>query len=89
MKKLTVLLMIILLVFSSDLYSAEGKKQKRNNDSACKIISSSDAISRAMRKNSGKVVSVKLKRAGARSVYRVRMLVGKNRIKNITVNACR
>ena len=55
----------------------------------CKLISSSEAIKKAQRKSGGKVVAVKLKRAGKRSVYRVRVLVDKKRIKNINVKACK
>ena len=63
------------------------RKESKVND--CKLISSSEAIKRAQRKAGGKVVGVKLKRAGKRSVYRVRVLVDKKRIKNINIKACK
>lgn len=55
----------------------------------CNLISSSEAIKKAQRKAKGKVVGVKLKRAGKSSVYRVRVLVDKKRIKNINIKACK
>lgn len=64
-------------------------KEKNRRAASCQLISSSQAISLAQARMSGKVLSVKLSRATGQPVYRVRMLVGKKRIKNISIKACR
>ena len=86
------LILFCCLLFSAgtmNLYAAERNKSSGNKSDACKLISSNEAISRAKSKTGGKVVSVKLNRKGAKSTYRVRVLVGEKRIKNITIKACR
>ena len=55
----------------------------------CKLISRADAISQARRRINGKVVGVQLSDRGNRSVYRVRMLVDKKRVKTLSIRACR
>jgi len=86
MKNLCFLLLSIVLFLSSGIDAAERGKSSKDD---CKLISSSDAIKKAKRQADGKVVSVKLKRAGAKSVYRVRVLTDGKKMKNITVKACR
>ncbi|MCW8877608.1 MAG: PepSY domain-containing protein [Kangiellaceae bacterium] len=61
---------------------AETKKQ-------CRMISRQQAVKKAQKQTGGKVVSVKLKNDGKDSVYRVRVLVGDKRIKNISIKACK
>ncbi|TQV75227.1 hypothetical protein FLL45_09840 [Aliikangiella marina] len=69
---------------AADRNSARDKKKE-----SCQLISSSEAAGRAQARTGGKVVNVRLQRAGKRSVYKVRVLVGKKRIKNVTIKACR
>ncbi|MBV1910103.1 MAG: hypothetical protein KUG78_12435 [Kangiellaceae bacterium] len=54
----------------------------------CKMISRGEAINRAKRKVKGKIVGVQLSEKGSRSVYKVRMLVEKKRVKTVSINAC-
>ena len=61
---------------------AEAKKE-------CRMISRQQAVKKAQKQTGGKVVSVKLKNDGHDSVYRVRVLVGDKRIKNISIKACK
>lgn len=55
----------------------------------CQLIPKAEVIKRAMNRTGGKVVGIKLQKMGQDSVYRVRVLVGENRIKNLTIKACR
>ena len=57
--------------------------------SSCRLISRSDAIQQATSRSGGKVVSVKLNRNGRKSVYRIRVLVGDKRVRNLSIKACR
>ncbi|MET1254134.1 PepSY domain-containing protein [Aliikangiella maris] len=88
MKSFCATLIICLLSIGLSLpVSSESAKKGR---SPCKLISSSEAISRAKQQSGGgKVVSVKLNANGAESVYRIRILVGEKRIKNLTIKACK
>ncbi len=80
-------LCITILPFAPSVFSAE-RKQQTVKEQGCQLIPSNVAIKRALNKTGGKVVSVKLKRNGAQSVYRVRVLVDDKRIKNISIKAC-
>jgi len=64
-------------------------EQYREKKYQCKLISRSDAINSAKRQLSGKVVGVQLDNSGKRSVYRVRILTAKKRVKTISIQACR
>jgi len=69
---------------------AKGNKQNASAEKyECQLISRSDAIRQAKNRADGKVVGVQLSEKGERSVYRVRILVGKKRIKTISIPACR
>lgn len=64
------------------------RSQSQDGKASCQLISSRDAVAKARQQVNGKVVSVKLSN-GRKPVYRVRILVDKKRIKNLTINACR
>ncbi|WP_444997688.1 PepSY domain-containing protein [Aliikangiella sp. IMCC44359] len=88
MKKLYLSIITCLLVTGS-LNLVSAASPKKAND-ACQLITSNEAINRAKKQSGGgKVVSVKLKRNGKHSVYRVRVLVAEKRIKNLSIKACR
>jgi len=83
---------VICIVFSVLLLSpvsVEAKGTTKATKNNCWLISSGEAGKKASEKTGGKVVSIKLTGKGKKSKYRVRLLVGENRIKNITVNACK
>lgn len=87
-----VFLVTILYFLPLKVFAEEAKARTKTKVSAkyeCKLISRAEAINQARRKVDGKVVGVQLSERGNRSVYRVRMLVDKNRVKNISINACR
>jgi len=91
------LIAIILVVFilpGSVLAKNESKEKLKNTSKQtkqyqCKLISRADAIRQAKKQLDGKVVGVQLSEKGARSVYRVRMLVGDKRVKTLSIRACR
>lgn len=83
---LALFLLAIALPFSTQ---AREIRQSKSNPADCQLISSREAMNRAQSKAGGKVVSVKLDRKGKKSIYRVRVLVGDKRIKNLTIKACR
>ena len=58
------------------------------NKYQCKVISKNQAIINAKRRMKGKIVAVNLVKKGSRSVYKVRMLINKKRVKTITIPAC-
>ena len=91
MKNLFVLFISFLLVIGSGnlALAAERDNDRDAQKDNCNLISSNDAINQAKAQTGGKVVSVKLSRNGAKSVYKVRVLVDEKRIKNITIKACR
>jgi uncharacterized membrane protein YkoI len=91
MKNLLVLFISFLLVIGSGnlALAAERDNDRDAKKDNCNLISSNDAINQANAQTGGKVVSVKLSRNGAKSVYKVRVLVDEKRIKNITIKACR
>ncbi|WP_196137256.1 PepSY domain-containing protein [Aliikangiella sp. G2MR2-5] len=74
--------------FANKVAFAEVTKDK-NAEQNCQLLTTQEAIKKANRKVEGKIVSIKLEKKGADSVYRVRVLVGNKRIKNLTVKACR
>ncbi len=90
MKRLPFFISVLLLavIFSSNVISMGGKKGNKQQYQ-CKLISRGDAISRAKGKLPGKVVGVQLSDRGDRSVYRVRILTSKKRVKTISIQACR
>ncbi len=59
------------------------------NLEGCQLISSAEVINQASAETGGTVVSIQLQDAGPDSVYRVRVLVGENRIRNLVIRACR
>jgi len=66
------------------------KDDKGHKDDSCRLIGSQQAAEQATRKTGGgKVVSIKLEKSGASSVYRVRVLVDEKRVKNISIKACK
>ena len=79
---------LCLLIAPVPVFSKEAPKTKTSK-SQCQLISSKTAITRAQKKTGGKVVSIKLDKKTKKPVYRVRLLVGEKRIKNITVKACK
>ena len=87
--------MLVLLLFVFGMFSAaaaqseKGNKSKQPQKYECKLISRTAAINQAKRKVDGKVVGVQFSDRGSRSVYRVRMLVDKKRVKTLSINACR
>ncbi len=78
----------LLLYFFVNASFAERHRPFKDNKS-CQYITKGEAINRAKQRNDSKVVGVQLIKRGNASVYRVRLLVGKKRIKSITINACR
>jgi len=84
-----------MFILPNSAFAKGEPKQKLGNDSKptkqyqCKLISRADAIRQAKKQLDGKVVGVQLSENGARSVYRVRMLVGDKRVKTISIRACR
>jgi len=87
------LIAVILVVFilpSAALAKNETKENpKQTKQYQCKLISRADAIRQAKKQLDGKVVGVQLSEKGARSTYRVRMLVGDKRVKTLSIRACR
>jgi uncharacterized membrane protein YkoI len=95
MKKLVLSPLLVLLFIVCGMFSAaaaqsdKDKKSKQPQKYECKLISRNAAINQAKRKVEGKVVGVQFSDRGSRSVYRVRMLVDKKRVKTLSINACR
>jgi len=86
-----ILLWLTISLFSGVANAAEAKAKKRPlpDKTQCDLISSREAMNLAQAKANGKIVSVKLVSKGSHSIYRVRMLVGEKRIKNLTIKACK
>jgi uncharacterized membrane protein YkoI len=84
-----ILAVIICLLFASFSVSSNEKVKATPSIKECQLISSKTAMTRAQKKTGGKVVSVKLDKKGKDYVYRVRLLVGEKRIKNISIKACK
>jgi len=85
---------ILISLFLLSLIPSSGAVSKNiskdpGKQSQCKLIARSDAINRAKSQLSGKVVGVQLDQSGKRSVYRVRILTAKKRVKTISIQACR
>jgi len=78
--------MLAVPMFSAQISAAEQKSEERGD---CQLISSQSAVKKAQKKTGGKVVSIKLNKAGKDSVYKVRVLVDEKRIKNISIKACK
>lgn len=90
MRNVGLILALLGLIFASDCSaSARDKLQPKESKNSCKLISKKSAISKAQSQTGGKVVNIKLDKKDDRSVYRVRVLVGEKRIKNLTIKACR
>jgi len=91
MKKFCLVLIcsFLLVGISGNAEAADRKKSRDKKKETCQLISSGEAAGKAKARTGGKVVSIKLRRAGKRSVYKIRVLVGEKRIKNITIKACR
>jgi len=89
--KLTGLTWPTLLIVFLASFSVVAKDKARgvSTRDECRLISSKTAMNKAARKTGGKVVSIKLSGKGKGAVYRVRVLVGEKRIKNITIKACK
>jgi len=83
--------MVILLFcfFSNMTISKDHNLLSSSTKYECQLITRSDAINRAKNRMDGKVVGVKLSEKGDRSVYRVRILVNKKRIRTVSIPACR
>jgi uncharacterized membrane protein YkoI len=87
MNKLLTTLLLITFVFSSiNDIEAKEKSQKKYE---CQLISRASAIKQAQSRVNGKIVGVQLSQKGSRSIYKVRMLVDKKRVKTVSVKACR
>jgi len=88
-----IFLWLTMFLFSGSVSAGEikAKKLPPRNKAQCDLISSREAMNRAQAKAkaNGKIVSVKLVSKGSHSIYRVRMLVGEKRIKNLTIKACK
>ena len=90
MKNWSIICVILsaLLIFSVSIEAKETQnKVKKKPD--CHLISSKTAMKQAVKQTGGKVVSIKFIEEGRKSKYRVRLLVGEKRIKNITIKACK
>ncbi len=83
------LIVAILCLLPGITVAKEKKKSEPVRKYQCQMISRSDAINRAKSRVEGKIVGVQLTEKGSRSVYRVRILVNKKRIKTISIKACR
>ncbi|TQV84902.1 PepSY domain-containing protein [Aliikangiella coralliicola] len=83
------ILVTILFLFTGMGFNVNAQESVRAKAQDCRLITSKDAVKKAQKKTGGKVVSVKLKRKGKNSEYKVRVLVGEKRIKNISIKACR
>lgn len=82
--------LLALFVFASFSLSTQLKAQENKaQEKTCRLISSQEAAAQAKNKTGGKVVSIKLNKAGKNSVYRVRVLINEKRIKNLTIKACK
>ena len=83
--------LLILALFGGQSF-AKNKKSKEESSKPqyqCKLISRASAINQAKRRTNGKVVGVQLDQKGNRSIYRVRVLVDKKRVKTVSIQACR
>ena len=77
---------LIVLLNSNFAWSYQGAELQKYQ---CKVISKSQAIYNAKRRIKGKVVAANLVKKGKRSVYKVRVLIDKKRVKTITIPACK
>lgn len=59
-----------------------------DNDDSCRLISKNEMISIAEAQTGGKVLSVSLSGRGQGAKYKIRVLVDKKRMKNLTYEAC-
>ncbi len=87
MNKLLHALLSMLIFFSTANHlEAKDKGQKKYE---CQLISRASAIRQAQSRAKGKIVGVQLTKKGNRSVYKVRMLIDKKRVKTYSIKACR
>ena len=86
---MTLVLATMVAILAQPADALEVSRVAEEKNQSCQLISRNDAVNRAKAKAKGKILSVKLQRRGAKSVYKVRVLVGEKRIKNITIKACR
>lgn len=87
MKKIILSLLIFMVSYSQSSHlEAEESPQKKYQ---CQLISRTSAIKQAQSRANGKVIGVKLSRKGRHSIYKVRMLVDKKRVKTTSIKACR
>lgn len=84
-KIITLSVCLIAFLLSSFVWSSQNAEQQKYQ---CKVISKSQAITNAKRRTKGKIVAANLVKKGKRSVYKVRVLVDKKRVKTITIPAC-
>jgi uncharacterized membrane protein YkoI len=63
--------------------------EKLADEEECQIIPKQEASRTAQTKTGGKVIDIKLDSKGKDSTYRIRVLVGEERVKHITLDACR
>ncbi len=76
---------VITLFISNNVIASQDVDQQKYQ---CKVISKSQAITNAKRRVKGKIVAANLVKKGKRSVYKIRFLVDKKRVKTITIPAC-
>ena len=90
MKQISLIFTIVIcILLASFSVNSKEKVNGKSTEKKCKLISSKTAMTRAQKKTGGKAVSIKLDKKGKNSVYRVRLLVGEKRIKNILIKACK
>jgi uncharacterized membrane protein YkoI len=84
-----ILVIVISMLFATFSVNSKDALKATTANKQCQLISNKTAMTRAQKKIGGKVVSIKLDKKGKDSIYRVRVLVGGKRIKNITIKACK
>ena len=85
-KTISLFICLIVLPISNSVLSYKGSEPQKYQ---CKVISKSQAIYNAKRRIKGKIVAANLVKKGSRSVYKVRVLVDRKRVKTITIPACK
>ncbi|PCI70713.1 MAG: hypothetical protein COB38_06855 [Gammaproteobacteria bacterium] len=85
-KTMSLFVCLIVSITSSFTWSYQGVESQKYQ---CKVISKSQAIYNAKRRIKGKIVSANLVKKGNRSVYKVRVLIDKKRVKTIIIPACK
>jgi uncharacterized membrane protein YkoI len=80
---------LIFIALLAPLPSWAEKNEKQVDRYKCQLISRAEAISRARKRVDGKIVGVQLDKNDSKSVYRVRVLVNKKRVRTLSISACK